>query len=283
MVENKEGEQKTGSSVAGLGGVITDVLSVSIMILTAPVFLSAGLILVYFYHVDTISAASPWFSILPNCLYGSAFTNLLCSANLILFRSFPPSLSKRVLFLLLLLLLSGSCLLSGLSTFACFQLQSVILQPSLLSLRPAPLLLAYMEDAAAKTSWDDLQRRLSCCGVTLFNSGFEDWRLSYGRDNDSVPDSCCHRCLSLSSSPAPQGVSWLRRGRADPRRHGSPGGARPRVSGGAADQAGGGAVGGPGWSAGGLPPGPHLLPGVPGGRPLPRPTYNLSWTSPCSP
>ena len=58
------------------------------------------------------------------------------------------------------------------------------------------------------------QRQFFCCGTNLFNTGFEDWKHIYGRENNSVPDSCCQRFWSniLSSNPCfhIQGVGSLR-------------------------------------------------------------------------
>ena len=98
------------------------------LILTAPLFLFGGFIMVFFYHVDTIDIASPWFSLLPKLFFGSGFNNLFCATTLTSFRLLPASLVKRGLFLLLMLFLFTSCLISGISTYGCFELQSIILQ-----------------------------------------------------------------------------------------------------------------------------------------------------------
>ena len=100
------------------------------LILTAPLFLFGGFIMVFFYHVDTIDIASPWFSLLPKLFFGSGFNNLFCATTLTSFRLLPASLVKRGLFLLLMLFLFTSCLISGISTYGCFELQSIILQVS---------------------------------------------------------------------------------------------------------------------------------------------------------
>ena len=84
--------------------------------------------MVFFYHVDTIDIASPWFSLLPKLFFGSGFNNLFCATTLTSFRLLPASLVKRGLFLLLMLFLFTSCLISGISTYGCFELQSIILQ-----------------------------------------------------------------------------------------------------------------------------------------------------------
>ena len=98
------------------------------LVLPAPLFLFGGFIMVFFYHVDTIDIASPWFSLLPKLFFGSGFNNLFCATTLTSFRLLPASLVKRGLFLLLMLFLFTSCLISGISTYGCFELQSIILQ-----------------------------------------------------------------------------------------------------------------------------------------------------------
>ena len=113
---------------ATCGGLITDVIGALVLLLTAPLFLFGGFVMVFFYHVETLDIASPWFSLLPKIFFGSGFNNLFCAAAVTSFRLVPASLVKRALFLLLILLFFTSCLLSGISTYGCFELQSIILQ-----------------------------------------------------------------------------------------------------------------------------------------------------------
>ena len=113
---------------ATCGGLITDVIGALVLLLSAPLFFFGGFIMVFFYHVDTLDIASPWFSLLPKFFFGSGFNNLFCAAMVTSFRLFPISLVKRALFLLLLLFLFTSCLISGISIYGCFELQSIILQ-----------------------------------------------------------------------------------------------------------------------------------------------------------
>ena len=115
---------------ATCGGLITDVVGALVLVLSAPLFLFGGFIMVFFYHVDTLDIASPWFSLLPKFFFSSGFNNLFCAASVISFRLLPISLFKKALFLLLILFLFTSCLLSGISTYGCFELQSIILQVS---------------------------------------------------------------------------------------------------------------------------------------------------------
>jgi len=178
---------------ATCGGLITDVIGTLVLVLSAPLFLFGGFIMVFFYHVDTLDIASPWFSLLPKFFFGGGFNNLFCAAAVISFRLLPISLVKRALFLLLILFLFTSCLVSGISTYGCFELQSIILQQTFLSLRTAEIIERYVAEPGFSSAWDDLQRQFFCCGTNLFNTGFEDWKHIYGRENNSVPDSCCQR------------------------------------------------------------------------------------------
>ena len=195
---------------ATCGGLLTDVIGSLVLVLSAPLFLFGGFIMVFFYHVDTLDIASPWFSLLPKFFFGSGFNNLFCAATVISFRLFPISLVKRALFLLLILFLFTSCLVSGISIYGCFELQSIILQvcsplkicsfnvinllqQTFLSLRTGEIIERYVTEPDFSSGWDDLQRQFFCCGTNLFNTGFEDWKHIYGRENNSVPDSCCQR------------------------------------------------------------------------------------------
>ena len=209
MLQNREWENfYFQAKTATCGGLITDVVGALILVLSAPLFLFGGFIMVFFYHVDTLDLASPWFSLLPKFFFGGGFNNLFCAATVISFRLLPTSLVKRALFLLLILFLFTSCLLSGISTFGCFELQSIILQvcsppkiqqlmnflqQTFLSLRTAEIIERYVTEPSFSSAWDDLQRQFFCCGTNLFNTGFEDWKHIYGRENNSVPDSCCQR------------------------------------------------------------------------------------------
>jgi len=49
-----------------------------------------------------------------------------------------------------------------------------------------------MEEETFRLSWDRLQRQFQCCGTINFNTGYRDWKSSFGAANNSVPDSCCH-------------------------------------------------------------------------------------------
>jgi len=122
------GRRREQAKSATCGGLITDVIGALVLLLTAPLFLFGGFVMVFFYHVETLDIASPWFSLLPKIFFGSGFNNLFCAAAVTSFRLVPASLVKRALFLLLILLFFTSCLLSGISTYGCFELQSIILQ-----------------------------------------------------------------------------------------------------------------------------------------------------------
>ena len=68
-----------------------------------------------------------------------------------------------------------------------------LLQQTFLSLRTGEIIERYVTEPDFSSGWDDLQRQFFCCGTNLFNTGFEDWKHIYGRENNSVPDSCCQR------------------------------------------------------------------------------------------
>ena len=72
------------------------------------------------------------------------------------------------------------------------------MQQTFLSLRTGEIIERYVREPGFRTAWDDLQRQFFCCGTNLFNVGFEDWKHIYGRENNSVPDSCCQRWISLT-------------------------------------------------------------------------------------
>ena len=71
-----------------------------------------------------------------------------------------------------------------------------LLQQTFLSLRTGEIIERYVTEPSFSLAWDDLQRQFFCCGTNLFNTGFEDWKHIYGRENNSVPDSCCQRWWS---------------------------------------------------------------------------------------
>ena len=68
-----------------------------------------------------------------------------------------------------------------------------LMQQTFLSLRTGEIIERYVTEPSFSLAWDDLQRQFFCCGTNLFNTGFEDWKHIYGRENNSVPDSCCQR------------------------------------------------------------------------------------------
>ena len=73
-----------------------------------------------------------------------------------------------------------------------------LMQQTFLSLRTGEIIERYVSEPSFSLAWDDLQRQFFCCGTNLFNTGFEDWKHIYGRENNSVPDSCCQRWPTIN-------------------------------------------------------------------------------------
>ena len=145
---------RPGQAAPGLAGLATLVLTASILLLTAPLFIFGGCLLIFFYHVECFSIASQWFLYLPKCLFGNGFFSLLCTFNIVLSHMFHAGGLRRALFLLLLVLLTCSCLLSGLTTFGCFELKSIILQETFLSLRTGAIMEQYQAEPDFREDWD---------------------------------------------------------------------------------------------------------------------------------
>ena len=136
------------------GGLLTDILTILILVLSAPLFLFGGFLMVFYYHVGSFDLASAWFSLLPKCYYASGLSNLVCAATVATNRVFLLGVIKRSLSIALVVVLASSCVVAAASTFGCFELQSVILQQTFLGLRTASITERYMTDSAFRVSWD---------------------------------------------------------------------------------------------------------------------------------
>merc|ERR1711962_1484668 len=53
------GRRREQAKTATCGGLITDVIGALVLLLTAPLFLFGGFVMVFFYHVETLDIASP--------------------------------------------------------------------------------------------------------------------------------------------------------------------------------------------------------------------------------
>ena len=175
-----------------MGGVLANILSSLLMLLSTPVLIFGGFILIYFYQVQSFGVVSEWFYLLPYSFFACGVINFLGSVFLAIFQVVPPSGCKAFLLIILSTFLIVSCVLNAISAYGCSELQSIILQQSFLSVDTGSIMEQYMTDPSFQSSWDNLQRQFFCCGALRFNNGFHDWKGSYGKINNSVPDSCCH-------------------------------------------------------------------------------------------
>ena len=180
------------STSQAMGGILASILSSLLMFLSTPILFFGGFILIYFYHVQSFGIVSDWFYVLPYAFYSCGAINFLASIFISIFQILPANLCKRLFLTVLCIFLVVSCLLNGISSYGCNELHSIILQQNFLSADSGGIMDQYMSDPSFQESWDDLQRQFFCCGVLLFNNGFLDWKNSYGKLNNSVPDSCCH-------------------------------------------------------------------------------------------
>jgi hypothetical protein len=175
-----------------MGGVLVNILSSLLLLLSTPIHIFGGFILVYFYHVQSFGVVSDWFYFLPYAFFSCGVINLITSISISIFQIIPTGLCKTLFLMVLCIFLIVSCILNGISTYGCSELHSIILQQNFLSVNIGDIMDEYMSDPSFQESWDNLQRQFFCCGILNFNNGFLDWKNSYGRQNNSVPDSCCH-------------------------------------------------------------------------------------------
>eukprot|EP00092_Neocalanus_flemingeri_P021988 GFUD01023846.1.p1 GENE.GFUD01023846.1~~GFUD01023846.1.p1 ORF type:complete len:360 (+),score=86.19 GFUD01023846.1:63-1142(+) len=175
-----------------MGGVLANILSSLLMLLSTPILIFGGFILIYFYHVQSFSVVSEWFYVLPYAFFSCGVINLFNSVIISIFQAIAPGVGKTFLLIILSIFLIVSCILNGISAYGCSELQSIILQQSFLSVDTGSIMDQYMNDHSFQSAWDNLQRQFFCCGTLLFNNGFFDWKFGYGKLNNSVPDSCCH-------------------------------------------------------------------------------------------
>ena len=178
-------------AVASLSSLL---LSSLLLILSSPLVLFVSLILLYFYRLHSFLLVSDWFNQLPDLLLLSAALNLSSGLTGTLVALLECGGRTRLVSLLLSSsLLLASCLTAATSAYGCTELQSIILQQKFLSINIGWMMEQYMTDHQFRRSWDSLQTQYLCCGTLNYNTGYLDWKNSYGRDNNSVPDSCCHQ------------------------------------------------------------------------------------------
>jgi len=166
-------------------------LSGLLMLLSVPVLIFGGFVLEYFYQVHSFSVVSEWFNFLPTCFYTCAAMNLLSTCLLPTTRVCSKGTVKTLASIFVTIVYLVAAAINGVSTFACMELRSIILQQNFLSVDKADVLVKYLDDVSFRHEWDNLQRRYFCCGTFNYNFGYKDWKSFYG--NNSVPDSCCHQ------------------------------------------------------------------------------------------
>ena len=100
-----------------MGGVIANILSSLLLLLSTPILIFGGFILVYFYHVQSFGVVS----------------NLIASITISIFQIIHTGLCKTLFLMDLCVFLIVSCILNGISTYGCSELHSIILQQNFLS------------------------------------------------------------------------------------------------------------------------------------------------------
>jgi len=189
---------KSGYSTASistsqvLGGVLTNILGSLFLLLSSPVLIFGGFIFIYFYHIQNFDIVSSWFYVLPYLFFSCGAFNFIASILIPVFQALEVSFFRKVFTVFMSVFLIAACALNGVSAYGSSELHSMILQNNILSVNPAEIIEQYMTDQVFKSSWDNLQRQYFCCGALLFNTGYMDWKSSFGKFNNSVPDSCCH-------------------------------------------------------------------------------------------
>ena len=169
-------------------------LSSVLMILSSPLLLFASLILLYVYRLQSFLLVSEWFHLLPDLFFLSAALNLLSGVTGPLTAILQcAGRARKASLLLFSSLLLTSCVSAAISAYGCTELQSIILQQKFLATNIGRMMEQYMTDQNFRVSWDSLQTQYQCCGTLNFNTGYAVWKNSYGRHNNSVPDSCCHQ------------------------------------------------------------------------------------------
>ena len=174
------------------GATITNIISALLLLLSTPIFIFGGFILIYFYHVQSFGIVSYWFHILPLVYFFCSASNIVSSVFVALFQTIPLGVFRSFWLAIMTIFLVVSCILNMISTYGCTQLTSDILQQQFLSVNIGDITEQYMLDPIFRGGWDNLQRQYFCCGTLLFNTGFQDWKNNFGKENNSVPDSCCH-------------------------------------------------------------------------------------------
>ena len=169
-------------------------LSSVLMILSSPLLLFVSLTLLYVYRVRSLVLVSDWFHLLPTLFFLSAALNMLSGVTGPLVAGLQcAGRSRKAALLFLSSLLLPAALTAAISAYGCTELQSIILQQKFLATNIGWMMEQYMTDETFQRSWDSLQTQYMCCGTLNFNSGYTAWKMSYGRENNSVPDSCCHQ------------------------------------------------------------------------------------------
>ena len=116
-----------------MGGVLANILSSLLLLLSTPILIFGGFILVYFYHVQSFGVVSDWFYFLPYAFFACGVINLITSISISIFQIIPTGLCKTLFLMVLCVFLVVSCILNGISTYGCSELHSIILQQNFLS------------------------------------------------------------------------------------------------------------------------------------------------------
>jgi len=147
-----------------------------------------GFLLVHWYFMPTLYFWDTTFYIAPYTMLGMGLYTLLVAA----FGMTMKGYDKRRWFVIYAFLLAIAFAGQLVSVYFIWQIRTLVSLGSVGGSHVADTLTKYETDSSVTSSWDKMQSRLMCCGGNNWHTGYTDYRgTSIGRNDDSVPDSCC--------------------------------------------------------------------------------------------
>ena len=161
-----------------------------VLLIASTTLMYLGGSLINFYLLDKFDFVSVWFRVVPNVIVGLGVASFIVS----LFGCFVALNDKRWQLFLYSALVACLFIVQLGGIFAAMELRGVISRGEFVGSDVLSDLDDYKANPATRAKWDALHREFGCCGGLNFNDGYKIWRnADIGRDDNSIPDSCCLR------------------------------------------------------------------------------------------
>jgi len=161
-------------------------LSNVFLLIVSTILLFSSAVLINFYHLTKLYFWSWYFYACPMCMLALGLYTFAVSVYGFLI----SNNESRGLISMIAVFLGIAFFVQIFSVFTAIELRYLIKTSPIPAGAVMKNMRLYERDESIRSSWDDMQRDLRCCGGVNYENGFQEWESVL--QAKSVPDSCCH-------------------------------------------------------------------------------------------